>query len=98
MRTGKSIILMLLVLIVAGCVSTKSVMESWMGSHIDDAVASWGAPESRISRSDGGYTYTWETLSASQYSVSECKQTLTTNERGIIVSWAYRGCPKNLYK
>ena len=42
-----------------GCASNKSVANSWIGNHVDDLTAEWGAPDSRIAREDGGFTYTY---------------------------------------
>ena len=69
-------------------------MSSWVGHSIDDVTASWGAPESRIPRNDGGATYTWTTFSSNQYGVRQCRQSFITDSEGIVVSWAYSGCPR----
>ncbi len=69
-------------------------MKSWVGSNIDDVTASWGAPESRIERSSGGYTYTWTTFSSNQYGTNQCRQSFITDSIGTIVSWSYNGCPR----
>jgi hypothetical protein len=75
-----------------GCTSTKSIMESWLGSPIDSAVSSWGAPSSRMLKSDGGETYTWRNIRSNQYRVWECTQSFTTNSAGYIVGYSYNGC------
>jgi hypothetical protein len=71
-----------------------SVMSSWVGHSIDDVTAAWGAPESKINRTDGGVTYTWTTFSSNEYGVRQCRQSFVTDASGKIVSWSYAGCPK----
>ena len=86
-------IIMFSIVILSGCVSMDTRMASWVGDSIDDLTASWGAPDSRINRNDGGATYTWETLNSNKYGVQQCRQTFVTNPAGKIVSWSYNGCP-----
>ena len=59
----------------------NTVMSSWEGRSIDDLTAAWGAPESRINRTDGGATYTWTTFSSNQYGV-ESSPLVVGNLRG----------------
>lgn len=73
-------------------------MGSWVGHPIDGLTALWGAPESKISREDGGFTYTWTTFSSNQYGVRQCRQSFVTDAQGIITSWSYNGCPKYVPK
>jgi hypothetical protein len=61
--------LLFAIALMAGCASMDSVMSSWVGRSIDDVTAAWGAPESKMSRADGGATYTWTTFSSNQYGV-----------------------------
>lgn len=82
--------------LLSGCVSTKSVMASWVGSSIDDVTAAWGAPESKMVRADGGATYTWTTIGSNQYGVVQCRQTLVTDSQGKVVNWSFAGCPRFL--
>lgn len=88
----RNIIVSLIFVILAGCTTMGSVMKSWVNSNIDDVTASWGAPESRIARSDGGYTYTWTTFNSNQYGINQCRQTFVTDSTGTITSWSYSGC------
>jgi len=71
-----------------------ALMGSWVGHSIDDVTAKWGAPESRMARSDGGATYTWNTISSNQYGVQQCRQSFVTDALGKVVSWSYSGCSK----
>lgn len=69
-------------------------MKSWVGQPVDNVVAAWGAPDSRMDRSDGGATYTWVNASSDRYGVHQCRQTFTTDSRRVIVGWSYNNCPK----
>lgn len=93
-----SIIIILSIVILSGCVSMDSRMQSWVGDSFDNLSASWGAPNSIISRKDGGATYTWETISSNKYGIQECRQTFITNPEGKILSWSYYGCPAFVLK
>jgi hypothetical protein len=87
-------ILALVFILLVGCTTMESVMKSWVGNNIDNVTASWGAPESRIARSDGGYTYTWTTFGSNQYGVRQCRQTFVTDSTGTVTSWSYNNCPR----
>jgi len=88
----------LLIFALCGCVTLKTAMKSWVGKSIDDVTAAWGAPESRMSRSDVGETYTWTTFSSNQYGVRQCRQSFVTNSEGTVVSWSFSGCPRFVRK
>ena len=93
----RTLFILLAVAVLTGCTTMSTIMSSWVGDSIDDVTASWGAPESRIPRSDGGATYTWTTFSSNQYGVHQCRQTFVTDSKGIIVSWSYNGCSRFLW-
>ncbi|SFP99451.1 hypothetical protein SAMN05216419_10438 [Nitrosomonas cryotolerans] len=97
MRIFKAIAL-IMVMSISACTSTNSIMNSWIGYSVDDLTASWGAPSSRISRADGGSTYTWSTLSSDQYGIHECRKTFVTDSTGTVTQWSYNGCPKLVLK
>jgi uncharacterized lipoprotein YehR (DUF1307 family) len=80
--------------ILTGCTTLDTVMDSWEGSSIDDLTASWGAPSSRMRRTDGGYTYTWSSIRSNEYGVSECRKTFVSNAEGIIIKTTYSNCSK----
>ena len=92
------ITLLLAAVIISGCASMDSVMSAYEGRSIDDVTAKWGAPDSRINRTDGGATYTWISLSSSQQGVYQCRQTFVTDPSGRIVSGSYAGCPRYFLK
>jgi len=90
---GLQALLVLLTLALSGCTTTESVMDSWVGYHIDEVTAAWGAPSGQIARSDGGHTYSWETTSGNTYGVSTCTQSFVTDAEGYVRTWSYNNCP-----
>lgn len=43
-----------IILGVTGCVSTSKTLQSWVGHHESDLIASWGPPQSTASDGKGG--------------------------------------------
>jgi len=86
--------ILLVMLIISSCTSMTEFMNSLMGKPIGDAIAILGAPESKISRRDGGETYIWNIISSTQLDENQCRQLFVTNSSGIIVSWSHSGCPR----
>lgn len=43
-----------IILVVAGCVSPSKTMQSWVGHHQSELIASWGPPQSTASDGAGG--------------------------------------------
>ena len=86
----KGILISLYVLILAsGCASTKTDMETWMGSTEAKMLSSWGAPQSAIETGDGSRILTWE----SPWGKNEmCRQSFTIDRAGIVTDYSYRGC------
>jgi len=92
MKYAHNIAILLVIIIMTGCSTRESYMESWVGTHVDDLTVSWGSPDSRMSRQDGGATYTWTSFSSNEYGVHECRETFVTDKLGVVVSWSYNGC------
>ncbi len=89
MKVIKYLLAVLMTLVVYGCGTTReSVMDSWVGSSIDELTEKWGAPSKSFARKDGGYTYTWIEFNGQ----SQCSQTFITDINGKIQSWSYNGC------
>ncbi len=86
----KGILFSLYVLILAnGCASTKTEMETWVGSTEAKVLSSWGAPQSTIEAGDGSRILTWE----SPYGKNKvCRQSFTIDDARIVTNWSYRGC------
>lgn len=91
-------LLLILTLTISGCVSMQKIMETNVGKHIDDVSSSWGAPENRMERADGGATYTWKSRRVNQYGTFNCRKTYTTDKSGIIVNYTIgKECPNFEY-
>jgi hypothetical protein len=72
--------------------SRESVMKSWLGSSIDEVTTSWGAPDSKAPRADGGATYTWVHFRSAGNVVLQCRQNFVTDPSGKVVNWSYVNC------
>ena len=88
----KKYIFILLALVISGCVTTKTVMESWMEHEVSELVSSWGAPHSALNTRDGKRVLTWESHWG-KYGRKTCRKSFTVNRYGKIISWSYRDCP-----
>ena len=56
MRTSKPSAIIAVVLILAGCQSTENyekILDTWVGSHVDSLVLSWGPPQGSFKLSNG---------------------------------------------
>ena len=60
-----AVILAVSITVFAGCtpstrqVTTRQVMNSWMGSHISELIRSWGPPQQIVTDGAGGKIYIW---------------------------------------
>ena len=87
----KRTIVILLLLFVSGCTTTKKVMESWMGKRESEVVSQWGAPAAAIDTRDGQRILTWETRWGA-YGQNVCRKSFTIDSAGVIHRWSYQGC------
>ena len=81
-----------LILLLAGCASTGEAMRSWEGRSESELVSAWGAPAASIDTRDGQRVLTWETYWG-QFGQRVCRKSFTVDPRGIVVRWAFEGCP-----
>ena len=62
MKPAQRLFLLLIIAGLAGCALIDKQMESWMGHHQSDLIASWGPPQQVMDDGQGGkifvYTYT----------------------------------------
>lgn len=86
------IIVMLCLTLLMSCVTTKAVMDSWMGHKESELVSNWGAPHRSIDTRDGKRILTWESRWG-EYRRNLCTKTFTVDKSGVIVNWSYSGCP-----
>ena len=52
--------LILLLIMVQGCTSTRKVMDSWMGHHESELIQQWGAPSRTTADGKGGKVHVYE--------------------------------------
>lgn len=52
--------LILLLILVQGCTSTRKVMDSWMGHHESELIQQWGAPSRTTSDGKCGKVHVYE--------------------------------------
>jgi hypothetical protein len=78
----------------ASCVSTSSVMSSWVGKPESELLSSWGSPDSSRRLDDGRVVHTWTTMWNDQYSVHTCRQTFTVSSTGTVERWSHNGCSR----
>ena len=87
----KSFILVLITALIAGCTTTKSVMESWVGHDESKLLSNWGAPHASISTNNGQRILTWQSYWGT-YGQNVCRKSFTIDGRGVITRWSYSGC------
>jgi hypothetical protein len=90
----RAAVVALLLLSMSGCASYmaferrfnhEGVMESWMGSDINDLTRAWGRYSEKDRLSDGSPTYTWVwERRLPDGSDAECSTTMITDRRGRI--------------
>lgn len=74
-------------------------MESWMGSQESQLLAAWGAPDTRVSLTEGGTVYTWiDTWYQQNGQPASCRKTFTMDTRGVVVNWSYSNCPVRIWQ
>ncbi len=78
--------------LLAGCTTTQSVMESWLGHEESQLLAQWGAPDKVYTTSDGKKFVEWVTQYVEGGSLITCRQTFTI-EDSEIVAFSHQGCP-----
>lgn len=85
------LLIIVFVVCISGCATTRSVMQSWMGYQESDVVSKWGAPTAAIDTRDGKRILTWESYWG-QYGQNVCRKSFTVDESGEIIRWSYSGC------
>jgi hypothetical protein len=55
------LILVLALLFISGCASINKTMQSWMGHHQSDLIASWGPPQQIMDDGQGGKIFIYST-------------------------------------
>lgn len=81
---------------IAGCTSTDSVMNSWVGNDIDNLIKSWGPPVKSIALVDRDLVAEWHWYTEDRE--LPCRQTFVADAHGKIKSWRYDNCDKYRYE
>jgi hypothetical protein len=81
-------------LFIAGCITTASVMQSWVGQHESKLVSKWGAPDSVVTLQDGSKVYTWIRIRGDASGVHQGRQSFTVDANGKITYWSYENMPR----
>ncbi len=89
----KKIVILIYSLLLIGCTSMSSSMESGVGKHIDVIVSSWGPPTNQF-KSGNMTTYSWTNVWSNQYQVNQCVRSFTVNSSGIVTGYSFNNCPR----
>jgi hypothetical protein len=79
-------------LLISGCATHKSEMESWLGHQESELVSTWGAPNKALDTRDGKRILTWEFPWQLGQIYGTCRKSFTVDEAGIIKAYSYGGC------
>lgn len=90
----KIVVILMIGLALAGCVSTSDLMKSWVGKPESRLLEKWGAPDSST-RSNGRHIMTWKNTYTNRYggNASTCRATFIADKNGVIKKWSYSNCP-----
>jgi hypothetical protein len=79
----------------AGCATTanyEKILNTWVGSHVDDLVSSWGPPRSSFPLSDGGKVIEYSSsrnIQVGGYTTTVPQTTYTTGNASAYGSGGY---------
>ena len=59
MKSIQRLVLLLIITAITGCASIDKTMESWMGHHQSDLIASWGPPQQVMDDGQGGKIFVY---------------------------------------
>lgn len=83
---------MLITLLMSGCSTLSTRLNSWIDKPIDSYVSANGAPDNTYTNTDGSTLYTFITKqSVVDDSIRSCKVMLLVRN-GVIVSYRYQYC------
>jgi hypothetical protein len=83
--------LVCVMVLLAGCVSLSSRMQTYMGRQDTELVSKFGAPDRQVMLSDSSRVLTW----VSGY----CEQSMTFSKAGIAEKWSMTpACPRYVHK
>lgn len=76
------------------CVTSSSVMQSWVGKSSSELIAVWGAPDNTARLENGSSAMTWINVFGNQQGVGTCRRTFVADASGVVSRWSYTGCPR----
>jgi hypothetical protein len=76
-----------------GCVTTRDVMQSWVGAPESRLVSAWGVPDKVLDTRDGNRMMTWESRWGNRLQFV-CRKTFTVDKGGIIRQGSWQNCPQ----
>ena len=90
----RNFLLLMGMLVLSGCATTegyKKVANSWVGSHVDNLIASWGPPSNSYPLSTGGQVLQYSTQRSVQVGGITYAVPQTTYENGRVNAYSNSG-------
>lgn len=89
----RPVLLVMALLLNAGCVSLSEVMQSWVGKSESELLSRWGAPDTSAQAGDGKRVLTWKNIWNDGYgNLYTCRKSFTIGTDGKVERWSYAGC------
>ena len=73
-------------LLLAACATQGPDLDPWVGRHVNDAISSWGPPDTVSPGFSSMTFYTWEAATIDQTTTP--RRTFTVDGDGDIVAWS----------
>jgi hypothetical protein len=70
----------------------QKIVDSWMGTHIDNAITQLGPPTGEKQLNNGGTAMSWQTVWGRRGTTFTQTLILISDSNGIIRSGSYPGC------
>jgi hypothetical protein len=86
--------LIAIAVLASSCVTTSTVMRSWVGKSETELLTEWGAPYASQKLNDGRTVHTWRTIWGKRENFRTCLQTFTISAGGEVEKWSYKGCAR----
>lgn len=108
-RASSIVIFIVVSLLVASCATTegyKKIVQSWVGSNVNQLINSWGPPTSEYKMPNGHTVYTWFREGQRQVNTGynrytnqiqtsssslHCETSFTADQTGRIYTWQFKG-------
>lgn len=96
----KKYLIISVILIFQGCATTanyEKILSTWVGSHIDNLISSWGPPQGSFPLSDGGQVIEYENARNVQLGGYSYTQPQTTYHSGSATAYGTGGSATGTY-